>query len=165
MSISTAPLNRHCLGSISTCLLDGFAMRSPYGAYWLAHASPHSPASGQCFEEVNVTVHELGHAFGLLHDFRNDLKPWIDLYSTEPMTTSPCAAEWLDVHRYFNSHQIYFDEPTTVEMWSPGAVHPDGIRLRFKIMDLDSLHQAQLFTTIEYLNNPVLEHTVLGWHQ
>ena len=140
---------------ISTEVLDGFACGygGPYGAYG---GTVLIPASGQCFEEVNVTVHELGHAFGLLHDFRNDLKPWIDLYSTEPMTTSPCAAEWLDVHRYFNSHQIYFDEPTTVEMWSPGAVHPDGIRLRFKIMDLDSLHQAQLFTTIEYLNAPDL---------
>ena len=103
-----------------------------------------------------MTVHELGHAFGLHHDFRNDLKPWIDFYSTEPMTTSICAAGWLDVHPYFNTYQTYFNEPTTIEMWAPRIGHPDGIRLRFEITDLNGLHQAQLFTTIEYLDAPDL---------
>lgn len=110
------------------------------------------PASGWCFEEADVTVHELGHAFGLQHDFRNNLQPWIDLYSTEPMTTSPCAAEWLDAHRYFNSHHTHFNEPTTIEIGAPDADRTDGMRLRFKITDLDGLHQAQLFATVAYLN-------------
>jgi hypothetical protein len=104
------------------------------------------PAAGWCFEETDVTVHELGHAFGLLHDFRNNLEPWIDLYSTEPMTTSACAAEWLDAHRYFNDHQTYFNQPTTFEM------SPRGTPLSFKITDPDGLHQVQLFATVEYLN-------------
>lgn len=112
------------------------------------------PASGWCFEEIDVTVHELGHAFGLQHDFRNNLEPWIDLYSTEPMTTSPCAAEWLDAHRYFNDHQIYFDQPTTFER-SPG-----GTSLRFEITDPDGLHQVQLFATVEYLKEHDL--SILG---
>ena len=122
------------------------------GTYGTSGGTVLIPASGWCFEEIDVTVHELGHAFGLQHDFRNNLKPWIDLYSTEPMTTSRCAAGWLDVHRYFNAHQTYFNEPTTIEIWSPRAVHPEGVRLRFKITDLDGLHQAQLFATVEYLN-------------
>ncbi len=40
----------------------------------------------------------------------------------------------------------------TIKLWSPRAVHPEGVRLRFKITDLDGLHQAQLFATVEYLN-------------
>ena len=135
---------------ISTESLDGFACGygGPYGAFG---GDVLIPASGWCFEEIDVTIHELGHAFGLQHDFRNDLKPWIDLYSTEPMTTSPCAAEWLDVHRYFNADQPAFGEPTTIEMLPPNLADPQGPRLSFKITDLDGLHQAQLFTTVEYL--------------
>ena len=135
---------------VSTEVLDGFACgyggpRGTYGGTVLI------PASGWCFEEIDVTIHELGHAFGLQHDFRNNLKPWIDVYSTEPMTTSPCAAEWLDAHRYFNTDPPYFNESTTIEMLPPGLTGPQGTRLRFKITDLDGLHQAQLFTTVAYL--------------
>ena len=136
----------------STEVLDGFACGygGPYGT---SGGTVLIPASGWCFEDVDVTVHELGHAFGLQHDYRNDLKPWIDLYSTEPMTTSICAAGWLDVHRYFNTNQNYFDKPTTIEMEVPGAATPHGIRLRFKITDLNGLHQAQLFSALEYKND------------
>lgn len=135
----------------STEDLDGFACGygGPYGT---SGGTVLIPASGWCFEEIDVTVHELGHAFGLQHDFRNNLKPWIDLYSTEPMTTSLCAAEWLDAHRYFNIDldHPYFNEPTTIEMETHGADRTDGIR--FKITDFDGLHQVQLFATVEYLN-------------
>lgn len=142
---------------VSTEVLDGFACGygGPHGAYG---GTVLIPASGWCFEEIDVTIHELGHAFGLQHDFRNNLKPWIDVYSTEPMTTSPCAAEWLDAHRYFNDYQVYFDQPTAIERWSSGAVHPDSIR--FKITDADGLHQVQLFATVEYLNGHDL--SILG---
>ena len=135
----------------STEDLDGAACGygGPHGTFG---GSVLIPASGWCFEESDVTVHELGHAFGLGHDFRNNLKPWIDLYSTEPMTTSPCAAEWLDTHRYFNANQPYFNKSTTIEMLSPDLTDPQGIRLSFKITDLDGLHQAQLFSKVEYEN-------------
>ncbi|RKU22530.1 hypothetical protein C6500_03245 [Candidatus Poribacteria bacterium] len=135
---------------VSTEILDGFACGygGPHGTYG---GTVLIPASGWCFEEIDVTIHELGHAFGLQHDFRNNLKPWIDVYSTEPMTTSPCAAEWLDAHRYFNTDPPYFNASTTVEMLPPGLTGPQGTRLRFKITDLDGLHQAQLFTTVAYL--------------
>ena len=134
----------------STEDIDGFACGR--GTYIDRHGGKLIiPASGWCFEENDVTVHELGHAFGLLHDFRNNLRPGIDLYSTEPMTTSPCAAGWLDAHRYFNDLQVDFDQPTTIEMLPPEAVDSDSIR--FEITDLDGLHQVQLFVTVKYLNS------------
>ncbi len=103
------------------------------------------PASGDCFDH-DVVVHELGHAFGLQHDFRNDLKPWIVLYSGDPMSTSSCAAEWLDAHRYFNTRRPFFNLPATFEMRPSFEVPPDAIRLRFDVHDPDGLHQAQLLT-------------------
>lgn len=103
------------------------------------------PASGDCFD-YDVVVHELGHAFGLQHDFRNDLKPWIVLYSGDPMSTSSCAAEWLDAHRYFNTRRPFFNLPATFEMRPSLEVPPDAIRLRFDVHDSDGLHQAQLLT-------------------
>ncbi len=105
--------------------LDGFACGYG-GPHGLHGGTVLIPASGWCFEETDVTVHELGHAFGLQHDFRNNLQPWIDVYSTEPMTTSPCAAEWLDAHRYFNSHQTYFNEPTIIEIGAPDVEYLNG---------------------------------------
>ncbi|RKU14516.1 hypothetical protein C6503_15095 [Candidatus Poribacteria bacterium] len=88
---------------ISAGDLDGFACG--YGGHHGTYGGAALiPAAGGCFEGIDVTVHELGHTFGLLHDYRNNLQPWIDLYCNEPMTTSRCAAEWLDAHRYFNNH-------------------------------------------------------------
>lgn len=144
---------------VSTEVLDGFACGYG-GSHGAIGGTALIPASGRCFEEVDVTVHELGHAFGLDHDFRNDLKPWIDSYSTEPMTTSACAARWLDAHRYFNRNTTYFNEPTAVEIWPPRMAESEGLRLRFEITDFNGLHQVQLFSTVEYEN--ALEFGILG---
>ena len=98
-----------------------------------------------CFN-VDVTAHEVGHAFGLVHDhFRNATRS-PSSYHTDFMVTSFCAAEWLDAHRYFNRGQTYpqADEPTTIQMLPPLAVPPNAIRLRFEVTDPDGLHQAQL---------------------
>ena len=130
----------------STEDLDGFAC-----GYGSARGSSGGealiPASGGCFEGIGVTVHELGHAFGLQHDFRSDATAKrIPPYS-EPMSSSFCAAEWLDVHPAFNANQITTDTRTTVEMLPPSlASSPNAIRLRFKVTDPDGLHQVQFLT-------------------
>ena len=55
--------------------------------------------------DFSVTAHELGHTFGLDHDFHNDT--YIMSYGEYPDELSPCHAEWLDVHRYFNTNRTY----------------------------------------------------------
>ena len=79
-----------------------------------------------------VAIHELAHTFGLHHDLRIDY--------------DFCYAEWLDVHRYFNSHQKTFNQNTNVQMLEPSlAAPPATIRIRFEVTDPDGLHQAQIY--------------------
>ena len=93
------------------------------------------PASGVCFN-VRVTAHELGHAFGLDHDFRDDT--YLMAYGTQ-QRLSDSNAEWLGASRFFNTAQAFFNQPTTIQMLSGRAAQP-----QFKITDADGLHQVQL---------------------
>ena len=103
------------------------------------------PASGDCFN-FKTAAHELGRAFGLQHDFRNDT--YIMSFGRDPNKLSECAAEWLAAHRYFNTDQsqTHFDNPTTIQMLTPFASPPYAIGLRFEVTDSDGVHQAQLLT-------------------
>ena len=102
------------------------------------------PASGGCFD-FGTAAHELGHAFGLMHDFRSDA--YIMSYGSAPDRLSQCAAEWLDVHSAFNSNQPVSTAEATIEMLPPSLASPsNSIRLRFKVTDPDGLHQVQLLT-------------------
>ena len=98
--------------------------------------------------------HELGHNFGLTHDSRVEAKRWINPASSDPMITSFCAAEWMDVNRYFNPIQeavVLDDKEAQVDMLKPSsASSPYAIRLQFKVTDPDGLHQAQLSRLSEY---------------
>ncbi len=103
------------------------------------------PASGSCFvgdHGFETAAHELGHAFGLQHDFRNDA--YLMSYGDNRDRLSYCAAEWLNVHRYFNTTQTAFNEPTTMTMLTPIALPANTIRFRFEVTDADGLYQAQL---------------------
>ena len=94
-----------------------------------------------------TVAHELGHAFGLDHDYRDGA--YIMSYSSDQDQLSACAAYFLSVHPYFNP-----DTPTdttagqlpTIELLSPRS-YPTGstsVPVRVKVSDSDGLHQVIL---------------------
>ncbi len=91
-------------------------------------------------------AHELGHAFGLEHDFRDDT--YIMSYGGwRRNRLSACAAEYLTVSPYFNL-DIPLEEgpPPTIELMSP-RTYPAGtesVIIRLKVSDPDGLHQVLL---------------------
>ena len=109
------------------------------------------PASGVCFEEnreyrhrLGTPIHELGHAFGLDHDFREGSNSDYVMAYGHQSRLSKCAAEWLSVSRFFNSRQILRNDPAKIQLLSSQTHAQDTISLRFEVTDPDGLHQAQL---------------------
>lgn len=100
------------------------------------------------------TIHELGHAFGLAHDYRSNFLA-NRVYTSdfrELMTTSFCAAEWLFAHRYFNSNTGEVNDNTEIQFHTPELIEPPTkIRLRFTLTDPDGLHQVQLLHPQSFL--------------
>ena len=94
-----------------------------------------------------IVAHELGHAFGLSHDFRK--RAYIMGYGTSLSGSrlSACDAEYLSVHPYFNPDTpIEEGEPPTIELLSPRAypVGSQSVSVRLKINDSEGLHQVLL---------------------
>ena len=102
------------------------------------------PASGACFERLGVTTHELGHAFGIDHDFRKGRHSDYVMAGGKQSRLSKCAAEWLSVNRFFNTKSTFHNEPGEIQLLSLRTYSQDAINLRFKVTDPDELHQAQL---------------------
>ena len=97
--------------------------------------------------------HELGHGFGLHHDFRND--SYIMSYGDKPDGLSALAAYFLSVHPYFNAGiSAEWTASPTVDLISSPKFPPnaDSISVKFKVADTDGLHQLILFTPTPPLN-------------
>ena len=92
--------------------------------------------------EWDTIAHELGHTFGLEHDFRGRNRR-IMSYASGRYVLSKCAAEWLDKSRFFNPNQPFFDKPATIEM-HPLQTASDSTLFQFDVTDEDGIHQVQL---------------------
>ena len=98
-----------------------------------------------------TVAHELGHAFGLGHDWRDG--NYIMSYGAGGSgrhSLSACAAEFLSVHPYFNP-DIPDEEtpPPTIELISSSG-YPTGstsVSIQLKVSDPDGLHQVLLFAS------------------
>ena len=91
-----------------------------------------------------TAAHELGHAFGLHHDFRNNA--YIMSYGSSRDRLSACHAEFLVVHPYFNADSpIEVGTRPTIELISP---HTSGrgtsASVRLKVRDSEGVHQVLL---------------------
>ncbi len=96
-----------------------------------------------------TVAHELGHTFGLEHDFRDNR--YIMSYGwDERGVISACAAEFLAVNPYFNpTIPIQEGQPPTVELTSPTR-YPAGSEnasIQLRVDDPEGVHQVILFAT------------------
>ena len=130
------------IGDDSTC---GLGLNSAF-EYW--GSSEHwaiVPAFGKCLAEgraLPLIAHELGHAFGLAHDFRNDA--YIMSYGGVPHQLAKCSAEWLDASKFFNARRVFSDKSTIFDESMLFESPLNAVCITFPITDLDGLQQAQL---------------------
>ena len=98
-----------------------------------------------------TAAHELGHAFGLSHDFNDDayIMSW---GGGQQRSLSACNAEFLAVHPYFDpSVEAQEAPPPTIELISQIA-YPAGSRsvsVQLEVSDPEGLHQVLLFVVGE----------------
>lgn len=104
------------------------------------------PASGDCVVNergVQLIAHELGHAFNLVHDFRNDL--YTMSYGSERSKFSVCAAVALNVNPFFNEMGNTANTSATIDMLTPWTypANAEDWTVRFKVNDPDGIYQVQ----------------------
>ena len=92
-----------------------------------------------------LVIHELGHAFGLQHDFSNSA--YIMSYGRRPNQLSSCSAKFLATHSYFNPETSTAESrPPTIKILSSHQ-YPAGsgrAPVELKVADSEGLHQVLL---------------------
>lgn len=123
------------VGGVTPFTYDSELNRALHGGSAFVSASDNDSDWG-------TIAHELGHTFGLKHDFRGR-NPRIMSYASGRYELSKCAAEWLDKSRFFNPNQPFFDKPATIEMY-PLQATSNSTLFQFDVTDEDGIHQVQL---------------------
>ena len=92
-----------------------------------------------------LVAHELGHAFGLYHDFRDDA--YTMSYGPGENRLSECAAGFLAVDTYFNPDSpVEEGTSPTIRLLSP-RTYPAGttsVPVQLEVADPDGIHQVIL---------------------
>ena len=105
----------------------------------------------------NLIAHELGHTFGLFHDFREGA--YLMSYGPgERDRLSACHAEYLSVHPYFNLDiPIEQGDPPRIELISPHIYPAESkhVPIQFRLNDSDRLHQWLLHAWQPSVRNSV----------
>ena len=97
---------------------------------------------------LGTAAHELGHAFGLQHDFRD--QGYLMSYGRGRNQLSACAAEFLAVHPYFDPDiPVEWGLPPSIELLSSSEYPEDAtsvsVQLRLGVPGSAGLHQVLLF--------------------
>ena len=111
----------------------------PAGIKWDAH-----------FHE-SVTAHELGHVFGLHHDFRNPayIMSYGLSYENIRNRISRCSAKFLSIHPYFNINTpLYSDNLPIVEAKAPSTYSSKASHIPIEIEASDSKGLHQIIITV-----------------
>lgn len=123
------------VGGVTPFTYDSELNRALHGGSAFVSASDNDSDWG-------TIAHELGHTFGLKHDFRGRNRG-IMSYASGRYVLSKCAAEWLNKSRFFNPNQPFFDKPATIEMHPLQAASKSTL-FQFDVTDEDGIHQVQL---------------------
>ena len=105
------------------------------------------PVTGECVSGdagVALIAHELGHAFNLEHDFRDDT--YMMSYGYDRNQLSECAATLLNVSPYFNANTLTTNTDATIQLLSNTTYTAETTdwTLRFSVNDPDGVYQVQL---------------------
>ena len=93
-----------------------------------------------------AAAHELGHTFGLGHDFNDDA--YIMSYGPGQDRLSECSVGFLAVHPYFNPDVETIDtQPSVIKLISSQDYPADSksVSVQLKVSDSDGIHQVFLF--------------------
>ncbi len=93
-----------------------------------------------------TAAHELGHTFGLGHDFNDDA--YIMSYGSGQDRLSACSAGFLAVHPYFNPDVETIDtQPSIIKLISSQDYPADSksVSIQLRVNDSDGIHQVFLF--------------------
>ena len=98
-------------------------------------------------ELPRTLIHELGHAFGLPHDWRSG--EYVMSYGEPSNRLSKCAADYLSIHPFFNSETaIELTSPPTIDLVSSRAyaTGAKSVPIELQISDPDGIHQVMVLS-------------------